>query len=408
MKKRNITNKLIKALADSPVILLHGARQTGKSTLVRELLPEHHKARYLTFDDSNTLAAAENNPEEFIESFDENIIIDEVQRVPDLFIAIKKYVDKKRKSGKFIITGSANPLLLPKISESLTGRIEILNMFPFSQNEVSGSMFNLVDVLFNKRFVVNGINSKKDVKKRILTGGYPEVNKRKTNERREAWFNSYLNTIIQRDIRDIANIERLGEFPRLLRILAARAGTLLNFAELSRSSAIAQTSLKRYVALLETIFLLQFVPAWSGNFSKRSIKAPKVFMNDTGLLSYLVGFSLERILTDQFMWGRVFENFVANELTKQISWSKYFLRLFHYRSASGQEIDFIIEKNDGSLVGIEAKASNKITAADFKHMKVFAEEQKDKFVRGIVLYTGEEVIPFAKNLYALPIKYFWS
>lgn len=404
MIQRKIKSILLEALTDSPVVLIHGARQTGKSTLVKHIAEKDYPAKYLTFDDMNILSAAQNNPHDFIEGYAENLVIDEIQRVPEILLAIKSLVDKKRKPGKFILTGSANVLLLPKVSESLAGRIEILNMFPLSQSEISNVHNIFIDVLLGNKFqpYSHSLN-KNNLVKEVLTGGFPEMLSRKDRKRQNAWFKSYITTILQRDVRDISNIEKLSDLPRLLSLFAARAGTLLNFAELSRSSTIPQTTLKRYVALFEAIFLIHLLPAWSGNLSKRLIKTPKLYLIDTGLLSHLIGFESDKILSDSLSWGRLLENFVLMELVKQASWSKFDLSLYHYRSASGREIDFVIEKNDGKLVAVEIKATAKVTATDFNHIKAFADDTGEKFLRGIIFYTGKEIIPFAKNMFAIPV-----
>jgi predicted AAA+ superfamily ATPase len=402
--QRKITNKLLTALSDSPVVLLHGARQTGKSTLIESLTDGEYPARYLTFDDPGILSAAKNNPVEFLAAYDENLAIDEVQRVPEIFPAIKNIVDRKRKPGRFILTGSSNVLLIPKISESLAGRIEILNLYPFSQNEITSSDHNFIDDIFKKNYRLPQVSGRRyNLIKKITTGGFPEMLLRKDKERQDAWFKSYITTILQRDVRDIANIEKLSELPNLLKLFAARAGTLLNFAEFSRSSAIPQTTLKRYIALLEAIFMINLLPAWSGNLSKRLIKTPKLYLSDTGLLSHLTAFESEKLKSDPLFWGRVLENFVLLELIKQASWSRFGLSLFHFRTSAGQEVDFVIERKDGSLIGIEVKAAANISADTFRHLNVFAEETGKKFLRGVVFYTGSEPIPFAKNMFALPI-----
>lgn len=408
MINRKIKLKLIDALSDSPVVLIHGARQTGKSTLVKHLAENDYPAKYITFDDTGILSAAQNNPQEFLDSYVDNLVIDEAQRVPDIFSAIKSSIDKKRKAGKFILTGSSNVLLLPKVSESLAGRIEILNLFPLAQSEITGSDFNFVDELFKNGFKPNFNSRKKnDLVNKVLAGGFPEMLARKERVRQNAWFKSYITTILQRDVRDIANIEKLSELPKLLSIFAARAGTLINFAEFSRTAAIPQTTLKRYITLLEAVFMIYLLPAWSGNLSKRLIKTPKLFLSDTGLLSYLIGFEADKILQDPLSWGRMLENFVLLELLKQSSWSNFNLSLYHFRTSSGQEVDFVIERSDGKLAGIEVKASAKVSASDFNHLQVFANETGKKFLRGIVFYTGKETITFAKNMFALPVDMLW-
>ena len=407
MIERKIKSQLLEALTDSPVVLVHGARQTGKSTLVKFIAENDYPAKYITFDDASILSAALNNPYDFISGYSENLVIDEVQRAPEIFLTLKNFVDKNRKPGKFILTGSANVLLLPKISESLAGRMEILRLFPLAQNEISRDKKNLIDELSKNNFSPNYISTSDNFTDKVLSGGFPEMQVRKERKRQKAWFNSYITTILQRDVRDIANIEKLNDLPKLLSLFASRAGTLLNYAEFSRSSAIAQTTLKRYVSLFEAIFMIHILPAWSGNLSKRLIKAPKLYLNDTGLLSHLVGFESDRILSDALMWGRLLENFVFMEMLKQSSWSNFNLSLYHYRTASGQEIDFIIERNDGKLIAVEVKATTKIDSSDFNHIKSFADETGNKFLRGVLFYTGSEIIPFAKNLFALPVSTLW-
>lgn len=407
MIERKIKPHLMEALSDSSVVLIHGARQVGKSTLVKSLTESDYPAKYITFDDSSVLSAAQNNPHDFISGYSESLVIDEVQRVPEIFLAIKSYVDRNRKAGKFILTGSANVLLLPKISESLAGRMEILRLYPLAQNEISGDKRNLIDEISKDKFNPNKISTSDDLINKVLSGGFPEMLTRKDRKRQKAWFNSYITTILQRDVRDIANIEKINELPKLLSLFASRAGTIFNYAEFSRSSGIAQTTLKRHVSLFEAIFMIQVLPAWSGNLSKRLFKTPKLYLNDTGLLSHLVGFESSRIHSDALLWGRILENFVFVEMLKQTSWSNFNLSLFHYRTASGQEIDFIIERNDGKLIAVEVKATSKIDAKDFNHIKAFEDETKDKFLRGILFYTGSEIIPFSKNLIALPINTLW-
>jgi len=248
------------------------------------------------------------------------------------------------------------------------------------------------------------INSLKNI---ALTGRYPEIQKRKSEERRNACFRSYINTILQRDMRDLANIEKLNQLPRLLNLFAARAGSLLNFAEISRSAAIPQTTLKRYISLLEATFMIHLLPAWSGNLSKRLVKTPKIYLTDSGLLSHLISFNKDRIKSDPLYWGKIIENFVLMELIKQISWSSLSLNIYYYRTVTGQEIDFIIERSDGTIIGIEVKSGTYVKSEMFDQLKIFADEIGKRFIKGIVLYTGREPIPFAKNMFAMPLDILW-
>lgn len=404
MIKRFVSSSIINALKDNPVVLVHGARQTGKSTLIKKIVEEEYPAQYVTLDDPGMLAAAKNSPDGFLEGMGEILAIDEVQHVPELFRAIKVRVDKNRKPGQYILTGSSNVFLLPKISESLAGRMEVLTLYPFSRTEINNSAHPIIDELFSKNYQKPTIGKNIDsLSKRIVTGGYPEILRRQNLDRREAWFNSYITTILQRDVRDISNIEGLMQIPKLLRIFASRAGTLLNFAEISRAATISQTTLKRYIALLEAIFLIRFLPAWSGNLSKRLIKTPKLYFNDTGLLSYLVGFDENSLFDNSLFWGRAVENFVLMELIKNASWSKSKPQISYFRTASGREVDFILEKRDGTVIGVEVKATANPTAEMFSGLKILKEEIGKKFLRGFIFYSGREIIPFDRDMYAMPI-----
>ncbi len=407
---RNITQPLLEALSDSPVVFLSGARQTGKSTLTKHLAAGEHPARYLTLDDATTLAAARTDPDGFIQGLSEPVVLDEVQRAPDLFLAIKAEVDRDRQPGRFLLTGSADVLLLPKVSESLAGRMEILTLWPFSQGELDGRREQFVDALFAECLPPFPSDAEEEtaLTERVLRGGYPEVLSRPTPRRRDAWFEAYVTTLLQRDVRDLANIEGLTAMPRLLSLLAARTGSLLNYSEISRSSGLPQTTLKRYMTLLETTFLLQTVPAWSGNLGKRLVKSPRLMLSDTGLAAHLMGLSEDRLDRDRHRLGPLLENFVLMELRKQVSWSTARATLFHFRTQTGQEIDLVLERTDGRLVGVEVKASRSVSGAAFKGLKALSEAQPERFHRGVVLYGGTEPVSFGPNLHALPFDALWK
>lgn len=401
---------LREALQDTPVVLLNGARQVGKSTLVRSGVFGGNEARYLTLDDAGVLAAAEGDPAGFVSGLGRRIILDEVQRAPGLFPAIKAEVDRDRQPGRFLMTGSANLLSLPRLSESLAGRMEILTLWPLSQGEIEDTEEGFIDALFEGEFPLpeEAAEDTSALHERILAGGYPEALGRGTERRRQAWFDSYITTILQRDVRDLANIEGLTELPRLLSLLATRTASLLNYAELSRSASMPQSTLKRYFSLLETTFLVQLLPAWSGNLGKRLVKAPKVLFGDAGLASSLQGLNTERLSANPQLGGPLLENFVAMELYKQSSWSRTQPRLFHFRTQTGQEVDIVLEDAAGRIVGIEVKSAATVGARDFRGLQTLAEATGDNFRCGVVLYTGRTAVPFAKNLYALPVSSLWK
>jgi predicted AAA+ superfamily ATPase len=407
--KRHLVPAVLASLKDSPVVFIQGARQTGKSTLAKSLAGHGFPSKYLTLDDAVTLSAAQADPQGFVAGLDSPVIIDEVQRAPSLALAIKGAVDADRKPGHFLLTGSANVLLLPKVSESLTGRIEIHTLWPLSQGELEATPDNFIDALFKTKFSTAGIEAEdwNQTVSRMVQGGYPEMLQRQTEERRQAWFGSYITTILQRDVRDITNVRDLGDLPRLLALVASRASSLLDYADLARSLSIPQTTLKRYTGLLEATFMIQTLPAWSTNIGKRLVKAPKLLLTDTGLLVHLLGIDSSRLRSDRTLAGGVLENFVALELLKQRRWSKAQPNLFHFRTSNGDEVDLVLEDRAGNIVGVEIKASATIDASHFKGLKVLADATGDRFVRGVILYGGKEAVPFGKNLHALPLSALW-
>jgi predicted AAA+ superfamily ATPase len=428
MYSRLITPLLHDALEDSPVVLVIGARQTGKTTLVQQFVSTHAphlqevetsagdsivsgSARtYLTLDDSTVLAAAHADPAGFVAGLTGPVVIDEVQHAPDLFRAIKASVDRDRRPGRFLLTGSANVLLLPRLSESLAGRMEIRTLWPLAQAEIEGRSGSVVDLLFSTEPLPGSLSavSREDLFRRLLAGGYPEPLSRKTEARRRAWFNSYITTILQRDVRDIANIEGISTLPRLLAFLAARTASLLNLSDISSAIKLPYTTLYRYLSVLEATFLVQQLPAWSNNLGARLVKTPKLLMNDTGLAASLLGLDARRLATNGPLLGSLLENFVAMELRKDAGWSQVQPGLFHYRTHAHQEVDIVLENAAGDLVGVEVKAAASVNSADFSGLRSLAAATGERFVRGVVLYTGEATIPFAETLHAVPLSLLWS
>lgn len=408
--RRNLTRRLLEALSDTPVVLLHGARQTGKTTLVQEIPRESYPANYLTFDDVTTLAAAKRDPMGFLETYDGPVILDEVQRVPDLFVAIKTLVDRARTPGRFLLTGSANVLLLPKLSESLAGRMEVLTLWPLSQGEIASYQETFVDAVFSDKMPTRpseGTSDRGDLIERVLRGGYPELLQRKTRARRTAWFDSYVTTVIHRELRDLANIEYLTELPRLLRLLAARASGQLNYTEISGAVGLPQTTLKRYLTLLEALYLFVPLPAWAPNLGKRLIKRPKILLNDTGLIAHLTDLDSSQIEKDSTSFGRALENFAAMELRKQISWSEIRPTMYHFRAHTNAEVDLVLASPSGELVGIEVKASSSVRDEDVRGLELLRDLAGKRFRRGIVLYAGSKSVPLGESLHALPIDSLW-
>jgi predicted AAA+ superfamily ATPase len=404
MYRRNITNRILDALVDTPVVFLRGARQTGKSTLVQMITDGQYPAHYVTLDNASILSAASSDPAGFIAGIKKPVAIDEIQRVPELILSIKEDVDRHRQPGRYLLTGSADVMTVPRVSDALAGRMEVLTLWPLSLGEIKGSGENIVDLLFGADFpycLQKGPSF--DWPGVLIKGGFPEPLQR-TSQRRFAWFESYITTILDRDIRDLSQIHDLSAVPRLLKLLAWRMATLHNQSEISRSSGIPNSTLSRYMTLLKTTFLLQEIPAWASNLGKRLVKAPKLLIVDTGLACHLLGLDDERLRQEGEIAGRVFENFVAIELLKHASWSNESVGLFHFRSQIGQEVDIVLEGRNGNVVGVEVKLSATLAPQNFSGLKLLQEHLKEKFVRGVLIYTGDEVVPFAKNLHAVPAR----
>jgi predicted AAA+ superfamily ATPase len=408
MLKRHIKPLVEKALARSPVILINGARQVGKTTFVLEISKEKGYS-YITFDDEVMYLAAKQSSSAFLDGLEKPIIIDEVQRVPEIFLAIKKDVDENRIPGRYILTGSANPLLLPRLGDSLAGRMEIIDLMPLSQGEIYNKEEKFIDSVFSNEVLRAPQVSiaKEELLKRILIGGYPLVYN-KNDDDRYAWFNSYMNLLLQRDVKDIAQVEKLTEFPLLLKILATRIAGLMNVADVGREIKMNSVTLNRYLALLETIFLIWKQPAWSANLKVRFTRSPKLSFIDTGLVAYLLAFDSERAFKDPVQMGKMLENFVVSELRKQATWSIKPPSFYHLRTADGEEVDIVLENRSGQVVGIEIKSSTTVIPADTKGLTYLKEKVGDNFLRGIVLYTGSDYIPFASNICALPVNSLWE
>jgi hypothetical protein len=416
MYKRFIATSLIEALSDTPVILVNGARQTGKSTLCKELMedPDLKKVflaeSMVTMDDPTTLEAARRDPLGFLIDLGKHVVIDEVQRAPELFLSIKKIVDEDRKGRKIILTGSANVMLLPKIGDSLAGRIEINTLWPLSQDEIVGSKSLFLNTLINQdKSFKSSKTGWQEIAAMVRLGGYPEALERKASQRRNKWFQDYLTAILQKDIRDISNIEGINEIPNILRLIATRVGSTINLSDIGRLAGISHTTLKRYFTLLENIFMIMKIPAWTKNTEGKLVKSPKVFLNDTGLLNHLIGREDEKFLEVRSNAGAFLENFVVMEIIKQLTWSPVTLKPYHFSIHKGSEVDLVLEGKRGEVYGIEIKSASTLQGKDFNGLRRLSELAGDKFKRGIVLYTGEQYLGgFGNNIQAVPISSVWT
>lgn len=408
--KRHILNRVLRSLQNNPVVLINGARQVGKSTLIEELIKSGFDAEYLSFDDSAILFAASEDAYGLLSSFSGSIVIDEVQRELNVFVAIKRIVDAQKKNGQFLLTGSANVLTVPKVSESLAGRMILHTLWPLTQGEIEGREENFIEWAFESEILprLKQQLSIQDLCQKIVTGGYPRSLRASDDIDRIEWMKSYLDTIIQRDIRDLSHIEGLKELPNILSVLAERVGNLLNLSDISRMLKINLMSLKRYYSLLQMVFLVVEAPAWSVNTDKRLAKAPKIYLGDTGIVSYFKRIRADDLLKDPSSLGAMLENFVVMELKKQATWSPLFPSLYHFRTQAGKEVDIVLEGVGKKIVGIEVKASTTVDSRDLAGLRELRGIAKDKFVKGIVLYSGEKSLKLDDSIYALPINALWE
>lgn len=408
---RALTPRLLTALADTPAVMLVGPRQAGKSTLVQSLAAGAHPARYVNLDDLRTLEAAHNDPVGLIEKMDGSMVIDEIQRAPELLLPIKAAIDRERLPGRFMLTGSAQVMLLPTVSESLAGRVEIHTLWPFSQAEMEGTPGGFAEMMLDADELARPGPlpevSREELIERIVRGGFPEAVSRKGG-RRDEWLAAYLTTIVQRDLRELANVERLAQVPAVLSSLAARIRAPLNTTELGSSVGVPRTTLHRYLTLLEHVFLVRRLPSWHTSRIKQITKAPKLLICDSGLLVHLLRADRRRLAADDSLLGTVLECFVGMELTKQLSAAGTRASLLHMRSATGAEVDFVIEGPDGRVAGIEVKSSTTVRGEDFKHLASVRDRIGERFVRGVVLYPGAEHLPFGERLQAWPLSALWA
>ena len=403
---RLIAARVAEALTDTPVVLIAGPRQAGKTTLVRQMA--NQGLRYLTLDDELTRLAAKEDPVGMIRSLD-RAIIDEIQRAPQLLLAIKKTVDEDRRPGRFLLTGSANLLTLPSVADSLAGRMETLTLLPLSQSEMHGTTLNWLDSAFAG--VLPKVSTPvvgEALVEAVLRGGYPEAVSRATPRRRTTWARQYIDAIIQRDIRDVAGVDRLDQLPRFLQALAQVSGQMCNYTQLGGQIGLDHKTAARYVSVFEQMYLLKRVEVWARNRLNRVVKTPKVQFIDSGLLSTLIDLTPAIAAQDRSRFGHVLETFVYGELLKHATSADGDYQLLYYRDHDQFEVDVVVENAGGQLVGVEIKAAASVGTSDLRGLKRLASMAGDQFKLGVILYDGTETLPLGNRIWAAPISSLWG
>ena len=404
---RHAAVAVTEALGDTRVVLVNGARQCGKSTLVARIGGERG-AEWRSLDRAATRQAAVFDPTEFVTGADP-MVIDEVQRVPELLLAIKETVDTDPRPGRFLLTGSARVLGLRGLPDALPGRMETIELWPLSQGEIDEKPDGFVDAIFalGPQLQHTSAESRVNYVDRITRGGLPEAVAR-TARRRERFLDSYVGGLINRDVIQLSEIERGPEMRALTRLVAARSGQLLVPGTLGNDLGLPQPTIKRYLGLLEEVFLIKRIPAWSRNLNSRAVATPKVAMVDSGIAANLLGLDSDSLRQPASPLGPLLEGFVAMEIARQLTWSRQRAELYHYRTKDKVEVDIVLENRRGQVVAIDVKAASTVKGDDFRGLRHLADRLGDELRVGIVLYTGQQTLPFGPRFRAIPISALWE
>lgn len=409
---RNLAPIVRESIDAFRIVEIQGARQSGKTTLA-QLISDERGGRILSLDDRATRDAAADDPLAFVDQYPDGLlVIDELQRVPELVLALKQSVDRNPRPGRFLVTGSADLLRLPAAQDSLAGRAVGVELYGFSQGELHGHVERFIDRIFEgDRFLGHqSTQTKTDYLDAITAGSYPEAVALTPGRVRDRWFDGYLSRIVERDAPDIADGPRLQDLPILLRALAARNAEELNIADIAKKSQIPATTLTRLLDLLETLFLVKRIPAWATNLSQRVVRRPKAMLLDTGLAARLVNATTASLGPGAggTAVGHLFEAFVASELLRQREWSDIRPDISHFRVRQADEVDLILESGDGRVAGIEVKASGVVSPQDVRHLRTLRQKLGDRFVGGVVLYTGRTAAPFGDRISVVPLDILWT
>ncbi len=405
---RYLAARLREALADTPAVLIHGPRQSGKTTLARAV-GGRRGHRYFSFDDEALRRAAGQDPAGFVAGLPDRVILDEVQRVPELFTALKSAIDRRRAPGRFILTGSANVLLVPRLADSLAGRIGILRLHPLAQCERAGRSPRFLDDLFGGGFRTRTAERLgPELAARIVDGGYPAALALRPAARRAAWYRDYVETQVQRDVRDLSRIRSLDALPRLLALAASHTARLINVTDLAGPFQLTRQTIHDYVTVLERVFLLERLPPWHSNRMSRLVKTPKLHAGDTGVACALLGLDAKALHADRDALGPLLETFVLQELKRQASWRPQPIGFHHFRDRDGLEVDIVMEQGVGTVAGLEVKAAATVSSSDFRGLHKLRAAAGKRFAGGVVLYDGEASASFGDGMHAVPVRALWE
>lgn len=410
---RNVTALAEETLADTPITVISGARQVGKSTLMQQLI-QARDARVVNLDDLAERGAAQADPDGFVSQYPQGTLaIDEVQRVPELLTSLKASVDRDRRPGRFIVTGSADLLSLRGAQESLAGRAQTVPLEAFSRDELDGQVADFAAFAWSLPSIGTTDGhpdfTRRDYLEIATTPAFPEIHDR-TRRAQERWLTGYTDRLLSKDSTDITGIHYPDRLATLLSVIAARNAGEFVAARVGREIDIPERTLPAYLQALRGVFLVRVIPGWSNNIANRSVSTPKVAVTDTGLAAHLAGVDvdgLERALSST-LTGGLLEGFVVGELAKQSAWSAKSTRMFHYRDDHSREVDIILEDRRRDIVGIEVKASSSPRPGDFKGLEYLRDRLGSRFVAGVVLHTGTRALPFGDRLWALPIATLWQ
>jgi len=397
-----------------PVVYVNGTRQCGKSTLTQNI-SIGKKMNYITFDNPAHLVFAKNDPAGFLQQLPKNMlnVIDEIQLAPELFRFLKIAIDENRLADKnralYVLTGSANIFALPKLADALVGRLSVLTLYPFSISEIKKTDVNFLKKLWNDDLKPQKY-TRANIVNIISNATFPEIALDKKKDRYQ-WFNDYLTTLLQRDVRSLADIKNPDYIYQLLVSFSQRAGGLLNNNNIMKGTGLDAKTYEKYKALCNNTFLTFEIPSWSrpNKLNKRFVRQKKMFFTDTCLLCHIMQRDIEEIYkNDKTTMGHVFENFIATEIMKAAkSAGSFSVSHFNPVQNQGKEVDFVIESPDGKIIGIEVKLDGTINEKDWANMNVLSETVGNRFLKGVIIYTGTELLPVSRNIWAVPVNYLW-